>query len=487
MFTQCPECATVFRVTADALRVARGTVRCGICSASFNALEFLSEQPVPRHGDDPVQEDTITVEELPGTEFIELSGSIEAAPDSPAGRPDPSDDEAAEPLDAAVAGDLVGTGESNTDDVGDAELEFRGSAEDLERLFVTADPQSMWHPPARSGHEDGQAEDDREELDRAITAIADGEFSGIEVVEEEFPGFDDEDGAGDSSPGRIAAVLAFRGAGETGPEATTETETGSGTTEQEPEEADSGDGSTLDRTDEYPILVLDDPSTETEAVTEPADESHYPAETAGAADETLRLLIPEELRYQPALSASSAFESEPEHGSPRWPLAVVAAILITVLAAQAIHFWREDLVRNPATGPWLIRIYAALGTKLSVPADLSAFELRQLGAASDGVQAGRIKVRASIVNRAAFAQPLPLLRLSLQDRFGSTIGTRDLEPEEYLPGGTASASGLLGPSQRADAEVVFVDPGRDAVGFELDVCLRGIGGIHCSSAADDQP
>ena len=44
MYTQCPDCATIFRVTAEALRTAQGDVRCGVCATSFNALENLSEQ-----------------------------------------------------------------------------------------------------------------------------------------------------------------------------------------------------------------------------------------------------------------------------------------------------------------------------------------------------------------------------------------------------------------------------------------------------------
>jgi hypothetical protein len=129
----------------------------------------------------------------------------------------------------------------------------------------------------------------------------------------------------------------------------------------------------------------------------------------------------------------------------------------------------------------MLRGYQELGLELRPPLDLGAFELRQLGAASDPGQAGRIKVRASIVNHAPFAQPYPLLRLSLQDRFGSTIGARNLTPEEYLPGAATDASGLIGASQRADAEVVFVDPGREAVGFELDVCAAGEAGLRCSA------
>jgi hypothetical protein len=240
------------------------------------------------------------------------------------------------------------------------------------------------------------------------------------------------------------------------------------------------------------VLVLeghdDDSGAPADDEPESVADEYAPESAEAGADATVLLLIPEELRREHAESAASAFEpaAEPGPATRRWPMVAVAALL-ALLATQAIHFWRHDLSRNPAVGPWLMRAYSGIGMPLAPPVDLSAFELRQLGAASDGLQAGRIKLRASIVNRAAFAQPLPLIRLSLQDRFGSTIATRDLDATEYLPGGAAPASGLLGPSQRADAEVVFVDPGRDAVGFELDVCLREAAGVRCSAAADRRP
>jgi predicted Zn finger-like uncharacterized protein len=44
MYTQCPECATAFRVTAEVLKQAAGKVRCGGCGIAFNALDYLSEQ-----------------------------------------------------------------------------------------------------------------------------------------------------------------------------------------------------------------------------------------------------------------------------------------------------------------------------------------------------------------------------------------------------------------------------------------------------------
>jgi predicted Zn finger-like uncharacterized protein len=481
LYTQCPECATVFRVTADALRIAQGTVRCGICSSSFNAIEFLNEQPIPRQSDEPAHEDTITVEEVPGTEFIELSAAAAAGDPLPEFLQEAPAEQASQGPDAAR----------------DTDLEFHGSVQDLERLFVTMEPRPAWpvaaaDPAGAAGQDTGEAED----FERAIGAIAEGEFSGIEVREERLPGGLEDD---DTHPGRIAAILAFPS--QDGPAAQVDGDQPPGMLQPEAEDAQQSAGTAPDdgeavedpdRTDEYPVLVLeghdDDSGAPADDEPESVADEYAPESAEAGADATVLLLIPEELRREHAESAASAFEpaAEPGPATRRWPMVAVAALL-ALLATQAIHFWRHDLSRNPAVGPWLMRAYSGIGMPLAPPVDLSAFELRQLGAASDGLQAGRIKLRASIVNRAAFAQPLPLIRLSLQDRFGSTIATRDLDATEYLPGGAAPASGLLGPSQRADAEVVFVDPGRDAVGFELDVCLRESTGVRCSAAAEGRP
>jgi predicted Zn finger-like uncharacterized protein len=45
MFTQCPHCLTLFRITPEHLKVAEGQVRCCQCSKIFNALQTLQETP----------------------------------------------------------------------------------------------------------------------------------------------------------------------------------------------------------------------------------------------------------------------------------------------------------------------------------------------------------------------------------------------------------------------------------------------------------
>ena len=49
MFTKCPECQAIFRVTEEQLGMAEGLVRCGICDAVFDGRENIEE------GQDPVE------------------------------------------------------------------------------------------------------------------------------------------------------------------------------------------------------------------------------------------------------------------------------------------------------------------------------------------------------------------------------------------------------------------------------------------------
>lgn len=47
MYTQCPECMTIFKLGGAELAAAHGSVRCSHCNAIFDALPSLSEQLPP--------------------------------------------------------------------------------------------------------------------------------------------------------------------------------------------------------------------------------------------------------------------------------------------------------------------------------------------------------------------------------------------------------------------------------------------------------
>jgi len=145
-----------------------------------------------------------------------------------------------------------------------------------------------------------------------------------------------------------------------------------------------------------------------------------------------------------------------------------ALLLVLSLAGQLAHYYRQDLARDARLGPPLRAAYERLGFALPPVSDLESLELRQLG--DDVREAGRLEVRASLTNRAQFDQPYPLLRLQFEDRFGSLIATRDFEPADYLQD-PAEADRPMAPGVQREAALVLADPGVEAVGYRLDVCL----------------
>ncbi len=161
-----------------------------------------------------------------------------------------------------------------------------------------------------------------------------------------------------------------------------------------------------------------------------------------------------------------------------WLGAAVAAAL--GLAAQVVHHNREALSHGPLA-PLLRAFYKELGTPVGDTPDLAAFQLRQWGVTGEATGDATLRVRASILNTTRQPQPFPLLRVTLADRFGARIGTRDFAASEYLGKPIARP---LAPGEKVDAVLNIVDPGKDAEGFEIDVCLPGEGTkIVCANDA----
>ncbi len=164
--------------------------------------------------------------------------------------------------------------------------------------------------------------------------------------------------------------------------------------------------------------------------------------------------------------------------APVWK--ILAGPLVLLLAVQFVHAYRHALARHPRLGQAIVGIYGAFGVELQPDWDLHAYEILQWHLGSDPSVPGTLKVRASLKNVASFAQPYPLLKLVLEDRWGERVREREFEPADYLDPATAPDR-LLAPSRQATATIAIVDPGPDAEGFRFDVCLHGRQGIVCSA------
>jgi predicted Zn finger-like uncharacterized protein len=151
-----------------------------------------------------------------------------------------------------------------------------------------------------------------------------------------------------------------------------------------------------------------------------------------------------------------------------WLAAAVLAALL--LVGQMVHHNREALTAHGPFAPLLRALYSSIGAPLSSAPNLAVFQLRQWGVSGDAAADATLRVRASILNTSTQLQPFPLLRVTLANRYGTRIGAREFEPNEYLGKPIAR---LLSPGEKVDAILNILDPGKDAEGFEIDVCLRG--------------
>ncbi len=205
------------------------------------------------------------------------------------------------------------------------------------------------------------------------------------------------------------------------------------------------------------------------AAGEAADGSGSPADLGGGFE------VSEDVRRE--MLSGIAEPALPEisqvpHRSISFNVWMAAAVLLALLLClQLIHANREWLATHAPLRGSLRGLYAAMGVSVAAPANLSAYQLRQWGVTGDPSANGTLRVRASILNTAAQLQPYPLLRVTLANRFGAKVGTRDFEPAEYTGKPVAR---MLAPGERADATLDIVDPGKDAEGFEIDVCIRGV-------------
>ena len=124
-------------------------------------------------------------------------------------------------------------------------------------------------------------------------------------------------------------------------------------------------------------------------------------------------------------------------------------------------------------GAWIAPVYAALGAEITPNWDVQQYQIIDWVATAEpnsrGV--GSLKITARIQNRGPLRQPYPAVQLRLKDRWEKAVGSRMFTPAEYLPR-DAPRERLMSPGETARAEIEVVDPGPDAYGFELDVCIE---------------
>jgi predicted Zn finger-like uncharacterized protein len=151
----------------------------------------------------------------------------------------------------------------------------------------------------------------------------------------------------------------------------------------------------------------------------------------------------------------------------RWPWVLVCSVLATTLATQLAWVDRDSLVRDPRIGGWLRGACGLLDCRLPLVAAPKQLHLLASDVETHPNAAHALMISLSLRNDAAFAQPWPVVVVTLSDAQGHRLSMRRLLPTDYLDDPVVLHRGLA-PGATTALLLEVQDPGDAAVAYEFD-------------------
>ena len=246
------------------------------------------------------------------------------------------------------------------------------------------------------------------------------------------------------------------------------------------EDADAGTDTDMDADSSADVgadaaeIVADDAAHADADVAEPANEASMLAPAAVEADmqdepvaEASLPIVPPPARIDAELPSFTrqAAAARPSQ-APKWQWALLVFLLL-LLGLQVLLADRERLAADAAWRPMITLLCNATGC--SVPAWRQPTAIAMLSRDVSPIPGsdGGLDVQATFRNDARWAQPWPVLLLSLSDADGRVLGSRAFTPAEYL-GPAAATQTELAPGQSAQVALRLREPSAGVVAFSFD-------------------
>jgi len=182
------------------------------------------------------------------------------------------------------------------------------------------------------------------------------------------------------------------------------------------------------------------------------------------------------------LARAKEAEVAKQSGGVRYGLIAGIVLLVLMLAVQMIHQSREALATKPVFSRTVGQLYRAIGQPVQPAWDITGWRFEATKGSAEGDEE-ELTVYSRLGNNSDSPLPYPLIGISLTDRFEETIGSRVLDPAEYLPSDLDPRK-LVEPGNTFNAVITIKSTSAAATGFKLNVCYRLSGGqLRC--AVDD--
>jgi predicted Zn finger-like uncharacterized protein len=155
---------------------------------------------------------------------------------------------------------------------------------------------------------------------------------------------------------------------------------------------------------------------------------------------------------------------------PKHSMTAAAALLFVILIVQLIHHSREALAISPTFQSTIGPLYRMVGSPVTPAWDIKGWRFEATKGSTDEDNQV-LTIYSRVGNKSDQILPYPLVHVSLTDRFEEIIGSRVLEPSEYLFD-NADPRRPVSPNETFNAVIAIDSPSADATGFKLNVCYR---------------
>ena len=140
----------------------------------------------------------------------------------------------------------------------------------------------------------------------------------------------------------------------------------------------------------------------------------------------------------------------------------IGALLATLLL-QTVAIYQQDLIptslRDKLCG-WITCVH-------KIPRALNQIEILNRSIYTHPQEKNALMVTVTIINRAEFAQPYPVVQLRFLDVAGEVMAARKFNPRDYLKESWNRQS-IMQPARPTSIQLEVIDFGEDVIGYEFD-------------------
>lgn len=168
------------------------------------------------------------------------------------------------------------------------------------------------------------------------------------------------------------------------------------------------------------------------------------------ADETATITPEQETKPATPEQQSATTEGMLEHHlaipkkkKRRWPWAIGCLLLVMLMSAQAVYFFRIELAaRLPGLKPALTSYCMLLKCSIPLPSKIDLISIESSDLEADPANAAFITLHAILRNNAPYAQTYPDLELTFTDTQDKVVARRTFKPGDYLKPGDDEKQGM---------------------------------------------